>query len=137
MFDEKQERRRNQRIFFSIEDGIKGIFAFSDHHRGLLTANIINISEGGLGLALSKDKKDRIAQGDYVILSHITGIQDLEPLTNVEAEIKWIVDNPSLEFLGFGCEFLDVTDYVKDTIRIFINARYGEKKNRNSEGQGP
>jgi len=134
MFDEKQERRRHQRIFFSIEDGIKGIFAFSDHQRGLLTASIINISEGGLGLALSKDKKDRIAQRDYVILSHITGIQGLEPLTNVEAEIKWIVDNPSLEFLGFGCEFLNATESVKDAIRLFMNTRYRDKTNGGSKG---
>ena len=127
MSDEQRERRRHRRIFFSIEDGIKGIFAFSDHQRGLLTASIINISEGGLGLALNKDKKDKIARGDYVILSHITGIQDLEPLTNVEAEIKWIVDNPSLEFLGFGCEFLDASESVREALRSLIDARFRDK----------
>ena len=135
MSDEQQERRRHQRIFFSIEDGIKGIFAFSDHHKGLLTASIINVSEGGLGLALSKDKKDRIAQGDYVILSHITGIQGLEPLTNVDSEIKWVVDSPSLEFLCFGCEFRDVTEPVRNAIRLFINARFRDKSNGGSRGQ--
>jgi len=135
MFDEQQERRRSQRIFFSIEDGIKGIFAFSDHQRSLLTATIINISEGGLGLALGKDNKDRIATGDYVILSHITGIQGLESLTNVEAEIKWIVDNPSLEFLGFGCEFLDAFESMRDAIRLFIDVRYRAKTNGGSAGQ--
>lgn len=135
MVEEQQERRKYQRTFFSIEEGIKGIFAFSDHQRGILTASIINISEGGLGLALSKDKKDRITQGDHVIISHITGIQGLEPLTNVEAEIKWIVDNPSLEFLGFGCEFLDATEPVRNTIRLFINARFGDKTNGGSRGQ--
>ena len=135
MFDEKQERRRHQRIFFSIEDGIKGIFAFSDHQRGILTASIINISEGGLGLALSKDKKNMIAQGNYVILSHITGVQGLEFLTNVEAEIKWVLDSPSLEFLCFGCEFRDVTEPVRNAIRLFINARFRDKSNGGSRGQ--
>lgn len=133
MFDATQERRKYQRIFFSIEDGIKGIFAFTDHHKGLLTASIINISEGGLGLALSKDKKNSIAQGDYVILSHITGVEGLEPLTNVEVEIKWIVDSPSLEFLGFGCEFLAVSESMKEAIRLFIDARYRENTNEGSK----
>jgi c-di-GMP-binding flagellar brake protein YcgR len=136
MAEAQLERRRFQRTFFSIEEGIKGIFAFPDHQRGLLTAGIINISEGGLGLALSKDKKDRIAKGDYVILTHIMGIEGLESLTNVEAEIKWTVNNPSLEFLGFGCEFLDASEAMKEAIRLFIDARYGENTIGSSEGQG-
>jgi len=124
MIEENREKRRFQRIFFSIEDGVKGIFAFSDLQRGLLAAHIINISEGGLGLALSKDKKNRIAQGDHVILTHITGIQGLESLTNVDAEIKWVLDDPSLEFVGLGCEFLDFPEPMRDAIGMFIDSWY-------------
>jgi len=123
MVDETNERRRFQRIFFSIEDGVKGILAFSDHQRGLLVAHIINIGDGGLGLAVSKDKKGKIAKGDQIILTHITGIQGLESLINVDAEIKWILDNPSLEeFVVFGCEFLDVPEPMRDAIGIFIDS---------------
>jgi len=122
MVDETNERRRFQRIFFSIEDGVKGILAFSDHQRGLLVAHIINIGDGGLGLAVSKDKKGKIAKGDQIILTHITGIQGLESLINVDAEIKWILDNPSLEFVAFGCEFLDVPEPMRDAIGIFIDS---------------
>jgi len=123
MVDEEKEKRRFQRIFFSIEDGIKGIIAFSDHQRGLLVAHIINIGDGGLGLAVSKDKKGKIAKGDQIILTHITGIQGLESLINVDAEIKWILDNPSLEeFVVFGCKFLDISEPMKDAIGIFIDS---------------
>ena len=135
MVDEIQEKRGFQRIFFSIEDGIKGIFVFPDHQRGLLTANIINISEGGLGLALSKHKKDKIQKGDYVILAHIMGIQGLESLTNVETEIKWILDNPSLEFVGFGCEFLNAPESQRDAIRIFIDSCNKKTIEGSSEGE--
>ena len=127
MWGGKQERRRSQRVFFTFEDGIKGIFAFSDHQKGFITANIINISEDGLGLALSKDKKDSIHKGDYVILTHITGIQGLESLANVETEIRWILDNPSLEFVGLGCEFLNTSESQRDAIQIFIDT--GKEKN--------
>lgn len=122
MVGEEKERRRFQRIFFSIEDGVKGIFAFSDHQRGLLVAHIINIGEGGLGLAVSKDKKDKIAKRDQVILTHITGVQGLEALINVDTEIKWILENPSLEYVLFGCEFLDVPEPVRDAIGAFIDS---------------
>jgi len=126
MVDETNERRRFQRIFFSIEDGIKGIIAFLDHQRGLLVAHIINIGEGGLGLAVSKDKKDKIIKGDQIILTHITGMQGLESLVNVDAEIKWLMDDPSLEFVVFGCKFLDISEPMKDAIGRFIDSRSAE-----------
>jgi|SRR4030043_1061496 hypothetical protein len=126
MVDEEKEKRRFQRIFFSIEDGIKGIIAFSDYQRGLLVAHIINIGEGGLGLAVSTDKKDKIAKRDQVILTHVTGIQGLESLVNVDAEIKWILENPSLEYILFGCEFFDLPEPMKDAIGIFIDSRSAE-----------
>ena len=126
MADETNEKRSFQRIFFSIEDGIKGIIAFSDPQRGLLVAHIINIGEGGLGLAVSKDKKGRIGKGDQVILTHITGMQGLESLVNVDAEIKWLMDDPSLEFVVFGCKFLDISEPIRDAIGIFIDSRSAE-----------
>ncbi len=122
MVDETNERRRFQRIFFSIEDGVKGILAFSDHQRGLLVTHIINIGEGGLGLAVGKDKKDKIAKKDQVIITHITGVQGLESLVNMDAEIKWMLENPSLEYVLFGCEFLDVPETMRDAIGIFIDS---------------
>jgi c-di-GMP-binding flagellar brake protein YcgR len=122
MADETNERRRSQRIFFSIEDGIKGIVAFLDPQRGLLVAHIINVGEGGIGLAVGKDKKDKIVKGDQIILTHITGMQGLEFLINVDAEIKWILENPSLEYVLFGCEFLDIPESMRDAIGTFIDS---------------
>ncbi len=122
MADETNERRRFERIFFSIEEGVKGILAFSDHQRGLLVTHIINIGEGGLGLAVGKDKKDKIAKKDQVIITHITGVQGLESLVNVDAEIKWMLENPALDYVLFGCEFLDVPEPTRDAIGTFIDS---------------
>lgn len=127
MGDKIKERRKFQRIFFSIEDGIQGTFAFSDRQKGSLTATIINLSEGGLGLALSKDKGKRIETGDHIILAQVKGIKELECLTNVDAEVKWILDNPSLEGIGFGCEFLDIPESMRGAIQRFVNAWHAEK----------
>jgi hypothetical protein len=122
MVDTERERRRFQRIFFSVDDGIEGTFTFPDLQKGILTAHIINVNEGGLGLALSKDKKARISKGEYVILAQIKGITGLEPFINVQGEIKWILENRSLEFIGFGCEFLNLSESRRDAIRTFIDA---------------
>lgn len=131
MVDKEKQRRRFQRIFFSLEDRIKGTFVFSDLQKGILTAYIINVSEGGVGLVLSKDGKERIGKGEHLILTQIKGNKKLELLINVEAEIKWVLDNPSLDFIGFGCEFLNVSEPMRDAIRTFIDAWRKEK----SEGE--
>jgi c-di-GMP-binding flagellar brake protein YcgR len=124
MVDEDKEKRRFQRIFFSLKDEVIGIFSFSDLQRGVLAAHIINVSEGGMGLVLSKEEKNRIRKGDQVTLAQVRGIKGFEALRHVEAEIKWILDNPSLELIGFGCEFLNVTESLRDTLRIFIDSWY-------------
>ncbi|OGP53336.1 MAG: hypothetical protein A2Y65_05455 [Deltaproteobacteria bacterium RBG_13_52_11] len=135
MIYEGKERRRFQRIFFSLEEGVKGTFAFSDLQKGVLTARIINVSEDGLGLTISKDEKKRIDKGDHLILSHITGIKGLESLINVEAEIKWILDYPALDRIGIGCEILNPPEAVRKKIRTFIDSLSMEKCGRPPEGQ--
>jgi c-di-GMP-binding flagellar brake protein YcgR len=138
MVDEKREKRRLERIFFAIEDGVTGTFIFSDLQTelDLLTANIVNLSEGGVAITLLKDDKEKkIGIGDHLILTQVKGIKELEFLTNVEAEIKWIVDNPSIKFIGFGCEFLDLPETIREKIRAFIDARNLEKMEGRSKGE--
>jgi hypothetical protein len=122
MIDPKKDRRRFHRLIFTMEDDITATFAFSDLQKGLLTAHIINLSEGGLGLALSKHEVERIWKGDYLILSHIKGIKGLESLINVKLQIKWILDNQTLEFIGCGCQFFDLPQSTQEKIGMFIDA---------------
>jgi c-di-GMP-binding flagellar brake protein YcgR len=127
MIDQKKERRRFHRLFFTMEDGIIATFAFSDLQKGLLTAHIINLSEGGLGLALSKHEEQRIWKGDYLVLSHVKGIKGLESLINVKVQVKWILEDQLLEFIGCGCQFLDVPQSTQEKIRMIINAWHRRK----------
>ena len=135
MVDEKKERRGSQRIFFSIEDGIQGTFASPDFHKGSLKASIINLSESGVGLVLSKDETKKIGKGDYLTLTQLNGIKGLESLTNIKTEIKWILDNPELGFVGCGCEFHDVPEPMREAIQTFIDSWFIEKIGESSEGE--
>jgi c-di-GMP-binding flagellar brake protein YcgR len=129
MGDEKKERRGVQRIFFSVEDEVKGMFTFPDFQKGPLTGTIINLSESGVGLVLSKKDEitKKIRKGDYLILTQLNGIKGLESLSNIKAEIKWILDNPTLGFFGCGCEFHDVPEPMREAIQTFIDMWLTEK----------
>jgi hypothetical protein len=135
MAEAAEDQRKFSRIFFSLADGITGTFTFGNLFKGTVTAYIINLSEGGVGLVLPKEKDEKkIAKGETLILSQISGIQGLEPLMNIETEIKWILDNPSLEFFGFGCEFLRMSESMQVYLRSFINSWCCGKISSRSEG---
>jgi hypothetical protein len=122
MGDEKKERGGGQRIFFSVEDDVKGTFTCSDFQEVSITGTIVNLSESGVGLILSKDETTKkLGKGDYLILNQLKGIKGLESLADITTEIKWILDNPSLIFIGFGCEFHDIPEPMREAIQTFID----------------
>jgi hypothetical protein len=128
MVEAAEEKRRFNRIFFSLADGVEGTFTFANLLKGTLTAYIINLSEGGVGLVLNKEKDEKkIKKGEALVLTRISGVQGLEWLMNIEAEIKWVLDNPSLEFLGFGCEFLRLPASIQAHLRSCIDSWCSEK----------
>jgi hypothetical protein len=123
MVEATEEKRKFHRIFFSLVDGIVGTFTFANLLKGTVTAYIINLSEGGVGLVIPKEKAEKkIEKGEGLVLTQVSGIQGLEPLMNIETEIKWVLDNPSLEFLGFGCEFLRMPESTHVYLRTFIDS---------------
>jgi hypothetical protein len=86
------------------------------------------LSESGVGLVLSKDETTRkIKKGDYLILTELNGIKGLESVANIKAEIKWILDNQALGFVGCGCEFHDLPEPMREAIQTFIDSWSLEK----------
>jgi hypothetical protein len=123
MIEATEEKRKFHRIFFSLVDGIAATFTFANLVKGTVTAYIINLSEGGLGLVIPKENaQKKIEKSEALILTRISGIHGLESLINIETEIKWVLDNPSLEFLGFGCEFLRMPESKHAYLRAFIDS---------------
>lgn len=125
---EKRERRGGQRIFFSVEDEVTGTFTYPDSQEASITGTIVNLSESGVGFILGKDETTKTpGKGDQVILTQLKGIKGLESLSNIKTEIKWILDNPALGFIGCGCEFHDVPEPMREAMQTFIDTWLVEK----------
>lgn len=117
-----EERRKNKRIFFSLEDGAKGIIAFPDPRRGVLVAHIVNISEGGMGLAMNREDDAGLKKGELIVITHITGMKGLEQIVNVDAVVRWVFKDPAWEYTLFGCEFLDLREDIRRALASFIDS---------------
>ncbi len=116
------EKRRFQRAVFSIGDGIIGVFSSNGFKNDSIAASITNLSAGGLQFILPRDTSPEIGTGDRLILRKIKGTTDLEFISNLELEVKWVMDLQVFDHVGIGCEFLNVSDAIMDQIDRFVDS---------------
>jgi len=114
------ERRQYKRIFFSLKDGPTAIFNFSANHSKAISATVMDLSIGGLGLCLKKDD-GLIKIGRHLRLTEIKGVNFLKSVADIEMEIKWLRSYDTFQHSLFGCEFLNISNAGKEDIQQFIN----------------
>ncbi len=52
----------------------------------------------------------------------IKGTTDLEFISFLELEVKWVMDLQIFEHVGIGCEFLNASDAIMDQIDRFVDS---------------
>ena len=116
------ERRRFRRVAIPADDGIMGFIGYprliADE---CIAVNIIDLSAGGLHFFFPRGCFKEITTGDHLTLREIKGTKNLDFISNVELEVKWIADHPSLEHVGFGCEFRHISDECQQQIDQFVD----------------
>ena len=117
-----KERRRFKRVAIPVDDGIMGFISFTrliaDES---IAVKIIDLSAGGLHFFLHRSSFKEISTGDHLILREIRGTNNLEFISNIEIEVKWIADHQALKHVGLGCEFLHISDEIRQQIDQFVD----------------
>ena len=118
-----KERRRFKRVAIPVDDGIMGFISFTrliaDES---IAVKIIDLSAGGLHFFLHRSSFKEISTGDHLILREIKGTNNLEFISNIEIEVKWIADHQALKHVGLGCEFLHISDEIRQQIDQFVDS---------------
>ena len=112
---EKMDKREHKRTVFSESDQIFGIIKPLRNHGKPFNARVMNISEGGIFLAV--DRSTQVLNGDLLTISHLKGSSQLKGFVNVRMEIKWVVRDPMLTYIGVGCAFCDIKENLQTQIR--------------------
>lgn len=116
------ERRQFKRVAISSNDGIIGIISSPQLiAEDSIAVNIIDLSAGGLHFFLPVGSFKEISAGDDLILREIKGTKNLEFISNVDLEVKWIAEHPALKHVGLGCEFLNISNEIRQQIDQFID----------------
>jgi c-di-GMP-binding flagellar brake protein YcgR len=116
-----------------IDDGYFGNFELNNNDR--LIASVVNLSAGGINVAIAQKDQEKIKTGDTIKLKNIVGSTNLAFLEDIHAEIRWI---KPLELLGgylsVGCLFLDIAEKVRQQMVQFVD---GERLARGQYKDSP
>jgi c-di-GMP-binding flagellar brake protein YcgR len=118
------EQRKFKRYFFPNHEMIRAVFSFSDDTGLVFDSKVLNLSELGLGLVVRKsdtNAADDLKTGDILHLKEIVGHPDLKFIRKIKSEIRWVVNAQWMDNIGFGCEFVDISDELRGKIDSFIN----------------
>ncbi len=121
------ERRKFKRILFTVEDGIIGTLILPGNKREKITAQVINISQGGISLTFKPILNQKIKEGDRLLLTSLQSNKSNQVIINVDTEIKWISESELSDQIGTGCAFVDLLADEKKRINEMVEFWYLQK----------
>lgn len=114
------EKRQHPRLF--LKPGNASAWLVMKKNSLEMDAKILNISEGGVGLGLKKDKICDLFPGDDLVVKMMYAGTDLYTEENFELKVVWVLNHEGLDSIGAGCAFKNMNPVVKEQIAEFINA---------------
>lgn len=118
-----EDKRLHKRIFFSKRDEVNGKLRRKGPGERNFQALILDISESGMGLTLVRAEFScGLRAGEILVLESVHGLPIMESDGPVEMEIRWVLDVPFLDHIGFGCRFEDIPEGVREKIRLIVGA---------------
>jgi hypothetical protein len=119
---EGRERRRHKRVFYSAEDQMIGIFVLPGNARKVLEAHIMNVSVGGLHFTIKRNEMIPLKIGDRLTLTKLIGKSPLRIDSDIEIEIKWMLDHRLMKHVGIGCEYRQLPEKIRSQLSRFIES---------------
>lgn len=117
-----ENRRRFKRILFSAEEEVTGIVSRSESDDETMAFKIADLSAGGLRFLIQKTDSGHVQTGDKLILKEIDGKSQLDFVSDLLMDVRWIMDDPRLEHAMLGCEFSGISDSDRDRIQQFVDS---------------
>lgn len=115
-----KEKRAFKRLAFSKDSEIKAILV-SLEGESEVTAKVLNVSQGGIGLAAERSEREKIKEEVEFLLETVSGGTGLPCLAGQKVRIKWILNYEPLDNLGIGCEFVNLNaECIAEINALFI-----------------
>ncbi len=104
-----RDKRAFRRLAFPKDSEIKAILVALEGEAEI-KAKILNVSQGGIGLAAERSEREKIKEEVEFLLDSVSGGTGLPCLSGQKVKIKWILNYEPLNNLGIGCEFVNLNE---------------------------
>lgn len=85
-------------------------------------AKILNVSQGGIGLAAEKSVSAALGEEIEFLLRSVSGDSGIPSLNGQKVKVKWILDYEPLNNVGVGCEFVGLQKRCIEEINALFAA---------------
>jgi len=121
------EKRKFNRIPFSYQDNIVGVFTHPGGH-DKITSHILNFSMQGLYFTIRKEEAKKLSEGDQLALLELKGPRQTSYIVDIEMNVARILDHSDLEYFGYGCKFTSFPGSSMDQIKRFLQNWFLESR---------
>jgi c-di-GMP-binding flagellar brake protein YcgR len=115
-----EEKRKYPRVALKIEDGYFGNFKLKNED--IIIAPIVNLSAGGLNMSVPNQAKEKVKEGDTLLLQSIAGGANLAFLSDIAAEVRWVKDLQTPGYVSAGCRFKSLSGAVQEQLIKFVDS---------------
>lgn len=115
-----KEKRKFPRLNLRIDDGYFGNFKLTNDET--MVAPIVNISAGGLNMAIPVNAKEIVKEGDQLLMSSIAGGTYLAFLSDVISVVRWVKSLGTPGYVSVGCKFINLTDELREQLSRFVDS---------------
>ena len=124
----KSERRKKQRVFFTLKQGKSAKLAKTENSHKAISATLLNISADGIALSLDKKNIGDLKPGDRFTIHPADGWEPIHILDGTEIEIKYVQDYTIYINLSCGGKFTAISPDTKEQIDGWMQRRLQEEK---------
>ncbi len=123
METQPQGKRHFERLALSYGENSTGLFSLlvvSGREISRFHARILDISGGGMRLAVKKEDGRAVKIGDRISFKKLLENEKLSFCIGVELEILWVLEAELLTHVAFGCEYRNLSGALRDKIIKFV-----------------
>ena len=117
-----QKDKRIHKRYILPKEGQITIFLDSIDGKTNVKAELLNISLGGVGLVMSKEEHQVVAQNTNMRISSIDGTTGLKAMHGVGVEVRWVLEHDAFNNTCFGCQFSDLSKEALSELKNFIKS---------------
>lgn len=123
MQTKNHERRHTDRVIFGLNEGLTA--ALRDEQSTKLRAHvhILNLSEKGMQFTTKSTDRAPFRIDERAIISDLFLNDNKFPNLDIEIVIRWILNPPLLKYIGIGCEFMQMSDTSKESLKKIISLK--------------